>query len=153
MSGRPAAVAWFHDKFAPFVGAQQLEIGQGEGEPGEFVVRLAQAQPWQRGGGGTDALNGGVVAYMFDGALGGACAVAALERYEVAEADYDRFGQVTVTLTINYLEAARGDSFEARGRVTKLGRSTAFAEGRLYDEQGTVCATASGVWKLYLPRS
>ena len=149
MSRHPA-VSWFHDRFAPFVGAQHLEVG--EGEPGEVVVRLAQAQPWQRGGGGTDALNGGVIAYMFDGALGGAVALAALQQFEVPEADFDRFGEVTMTLTINYLDAAFGDAFEARARVTKLGRSTAFAAGTLYDERGKPCATASGVWKLYLPR-
>ena len=52
----------------PFLNAQGLEVE--EIGTGEVVVRLPQVLPSQRGGGGTDhALNGGVVSYMFDGAL------------------------------------------------------------------------------------
>ncbi|HET7037350.1 MAG TPA: PaaI family thioesterase [Thermomicrobiaceae bacterium] len=147
---RVEAVAWFQEKFRPFVEGQRLEVE--ERAPGEFVVRLPQAAPWQRGGGGTDALNGGVIAYMFDGAMGGAVASAALARADLDRFDLSRFGQVTVSLTINYLSAALGDRFEAHGSVTKLGRGMAFAEGRFYDQSGELCATATGVWRLFLPR-
>ena len=51
-----------------FMRAQGLEVeivGVGEA-----VVRLPQVMATQRGGGGSDTvLNGGVIAYMFDGAL------------------------------------------------------------------------------------
>ncbi|HEU5422165.1 MAG TPA: PaaI family thioesterase [Nitrolancea sp.] len=144
------AVAWFREKFRPFVEGQRLEVA--ERAPGEFVVRLPQAAPWQRGGGGTDALNGGVIAYMFDGSMGGAIASAVLARVDWETFDLTQFGQVTVSLTINYLRAALGDRFEAHGSVTKLGRGMAFAEGRFYDERGELCATATGVWRLFLPQ-
>ena len=56
-----------------FMRAQGLEVDIVG--VGEAVVRLPQVMATQRGGGGSDAvLNGGVIAYMFDGALG--CAIA-----------------------------------------------------------------------------
>ena len=55
-----------------FLKAQGLEVE--ETAVGRAIVRLPQALPTQRGGGGSDTvLNGGVISYMFDGALGWAC--------------------------------------------------------------------------------
>ena len=143
-------VEQFHqDRFGAFYRAHGLTIE--EARPGEVVVRLPHAADAQRGGGGTDALNGGVMAYMFDGALGAAVASAALHRLDGRDVDLSRFGQVTVTLNINYLRAARGDAFEARGVALQVGGSLGFAEGKLYDERGDLCASASGVWRIFLP--
>ena len=146
---RAEAVAWFREQFDPFVQAQGLELE--ERGPGDFIIRLPQATPLQRGGGGTDAINGGVIAYMFDGAMGGAIASAVLDRFGGPGFDLTRFRMATISLTINYLSAALGDRFEAQGTVVKLGRGTAFAEGRFYDERGELCASATGVWRLFLP--
>ena len=52
-----------------FLKAQGLEVE--ETAVGRAIVRLPKALPSQRGGGGSDTvLNGGVISYMFDGALG-----------------------------------------------------------------------------------
>ena len=70
----------------PFLNAQGLEVE--EIGTGEVVVRLPQVLPSQRGGGGTDhALNGGVVSYMFDGALGWAIISSLLAMPEALEID------------------------------------------------------------------
>ena len=135
-----------------FMKAQGLEIeivGVGNA-----VVRLPRVLPTQRGGGGSDTvLNGGVIAYMFDGALGCAIASTLLARPEMLGVDPSQLRQSTINLDISYVEAASGDHFEARGKVVRASRSMAFAEGELYDAQGRVCATAKGIWRIFWPRA
>jgi uncharacterized protein (TIGR00369 family) len=135
-----------------FMKAQGLEIeivGVGNA-----VVRLPKVLPTQRGGGGSDTvLNGGVIAYMFDGALGCAIASTSLARPEMLGVDPSQLRQSTINLDISYVEAASGDHFEAHGKVVRASRSMAFAEGELYDAQGRVCATAKGIWRIFWPRA
>lgn len=134
-----------------FMRAQGLEVDVVA--VGEAVVRLPRVMATQRGGGGSDTvLNGGVIAYMFDGALGCAIASALLARPEMRDIDPQRLRQSTVNLDISYVEAASGDHFEARGKVVRASRSMAFAEGELFDAQGRVCATAKGIWRVFWPR-
>ena len=136
-------------RYRGFFEAQGLtteEIG-----PGEVIVRLTEVRDDQRGGGGTASLNGGVIAYMFDGALGAAAASLAIEKYGDGDRDLPGFGEVTINLTINYVQPAMGDYFEARGKAIRTGRTVAFAQGELYDAENRVCATASGAWRIFLP--
>jgi len=60
--------------------------------------------------------------------------------------------QSTINLDISYIEAAAGPRFEAHGQVVRAGRGMAFAEGRLLDADGRVCATAKGIWRVFWPR-
>ena len=147
--GRSRVERFHQDAFGAFYRAHGLTLE--EIRPGEVVVRLPRAAEEQRGGGGTAALNGGVMAYMFDAALGAAVASAALHRLDGESVDLTRFGQVTINLNISYLRAALGDRFEARGSALQVGGSIAFAEGKLYDERGELCASATGVWRVFLP--
>ena len=134
-----------------FMRAQGLEVEIAA--VGEALVRLPQPTLEQRGGGGSDGvLNGGVIAYMFDGALGCAIASSLLARPEMRGIDPRELRQSTINLDISYVEAASGDHFEARGRVVRASRSMAFAEGELLDAQGRVCATAKGIWRVFWPR-
>lgn len=134
-----------------FMRAQGLEVDVVG--VGEAAVRLPQVMATQRGGGGSDSvLNGGVIAYMFDGALGCAIASSLLARPEMRGIDPQRLRQSTINLDISYVEAASGDHFEARGKVVRASRSVAFAEGQLFDAQGRVCATARGIWRIFWPR-
>ncbi len=120
--------------------------------PGDVVIELNDPRDDQRGGGGTAALNGGVIAYMFDGAMGAAIASLVIDRFGIDAEDESAFGEATISLTINYVQPAMGNHFEAHGHAVRAGRTTAFAEGRLLDENGSVCATATGVWRLFLKR-
>ena len=134
-----------------FMRAQGLEV-QIVGV-GEAVVRLPQVMATQRGGGGSDAvLNGGVIAYMFDGALGCAIASSLLARPEMRGIDPQRLRQSTINLDISYVDAAGGDHFQARGKVVRASRNIAFAEGELLDARGHTCATAKGIWRIFWPR-
>jgi uncharacterized protein (TIGR00369 family) len=139
-----------HKRYAGFYEAQQLVVE--ELVPGKSILRLVDPRDDQRGGGGTSALNGGVIAYMFDGALGAAVASLAVQTYGDGANDIPGYAESTISLTINYVKPALGDSFEAHGTAIRTGRTVAFAEGKLYDSEGEICATASGVWRLFLPR-
>jgi uncharacterized protein (TIGR00369 family) len=135
-----------------FMRAQGLEVE--EVAIGEVIVRLPQVLPSQRGGGGTDhVLNGGVVAYMFDGALGWAIISSLLAMPEAQDIDPNELHHFTLNLDITYLEASIGDRFEAHGKTVRVSRSTGFAEGRFLDANGKVCATAKGIWRVFWPRA
>jgi uncharacterized protein (TIGR00369 family) len=134
-----------------FMKAQGLEVE--ELGTGNVVIRLPQVLPTQRGGGGTEhVLNGGVVAYMFDGALGWSIYSSLLAMPEAQDIDPSELRQFTINLDITYLDAAIGDRFEAHGQVVRASRSTAFAEGRFLDANGKLCATAKGIWRVFWPR-
>lgn len=137
----------------PFMRSHGLEVE--EVAAGEVIVHLRQAADSQRGGGNNagPALNGGVVAYLFDGALGWAITSALLELPGAQDIEPNDLSQYTLNLSISYLDAAVGDRFEAHGNAVRVSRSTAFAEGRLLDEKGKVCATANGVWRIFWPRT
>ncbi len=136
------------ERYGGFFEAQSLTVA--DVRPGEVVVKLSDPRDDQRGGAGTAALNGGVIAYMFDGALGAAVTSLVVEQLHIDVLDEKSFGEATISLTINYVKPALGTKFEAHGKAVRTGRTIAFAEGKLYDENGDVCATASGVWRLFM---
>jgi len=110
-----------------------------EAHAGQARVEL-DVQEHHRGGGGTRAINGGILAYMFDGLLGAA----------VFSSREDIVGQVTVTLTIHYLRMLQAEHrVVGTARVVSGGRNLVFAEGEVMDEEGNVCATCTGVYRIY----
>ena len=121
---------------------------------GKVILHLPHAQDSQRGGGKSSgsALNGGVIAYMFDGALGWAIISSLLALPGAEDIDPNELSQFTLNLDITYLNAAIGERFEAHANIVRVSRSTAFAEGRLLDADGKVCATAKGIWRVFWPR-
>lgn len=49
----------------------------------------------------------------------------------------------TISLTVNFLAPAKPGPLIGEARVTQLGKTVAFVEGKLTSEDGTVLATAS----------
>jgi uncharacterized protein (TIGR00369 family) len=49
----------------------------------------------------------------------------------------------TISLTVNFLAPAKPGPITAEAKVTQLGKTIAFVEGRLMAEDGTLLATAS----------
>jgi uncharacterized protein (TIGR00369 family) len=49
----------------------------------------------------------------------------------------------TISLTVNFLAPAKPGPITAEAKVTQLGKTIAFVEGRLTAEDGTLLATAS----------
>lgn len=107
---------------------------------GHARVRL-HVQPHHRGGGGTDAVNGGIGAYMFDGVLGAAVR---------STWDEDVLNQVTMTLNIQYLAPLSADTtVEASAEVTHRGRRAVYVRGEIYDRHGHVAMAAVGIFHLF----
>jgi len=49
----------------------------------------------------------------------------------------------TIDLRVSYLAPAKIGSFVGEGRVVQIGKTVAFAEGKLFDFEGTLVATAT----------
>lgn len=119
-----AEIAWFG-----FVG--ELE------EPGSSIVRFARIDEGAQGGGGTAAINGGVIAAGFDAAF----VLAGL-------AHYDTPVVVTLELSVRYLNLASAGRMPVfRAHVTRSARAFSFVEGVLHpaDQPDVVFASASGM--------
>ena len=59
----------------------------------------------------------------------------------------------TLELKISYLAASLAGPFSAKGFIVKAGRSILFLEGKLFNEQGELTATASSTAKVILPKT
>lgn len=83
-------------------------------------------------------LHGGVTASLVDAATG-FCGV-----YEPDPAK--RRGNVTVSLTINFVGRPKGRTITAVAETIRAGRRIYFAAARVTDEEGTLIATAEAVY-------
>lgn len=78
---------------------------------------------------------------MFDGLLGTAIA---------SKWDKTVVGQVTVTLTVEYLRMIQVEHrVTGKGKVIRMSNTLAFAEGGVFDEADELCAKCSGVYKIF----
>lgn len=84
--------------------------------------------------------HGGVHATMLDSAMG----YAGVFPGDSAERPMSQ----TLAMSVSYLAPARGTALMAEGRVTGGGRRTFFTEARLWDGEGTLVATATGVFRI-----
>ena len=85
-----------------------------------------------------DAAHGGVISTFADVALS----------HAVYDAERPRLAPSTVTLTVNYLAAAKlGNWLEARVRIDRLGGRTAYTSGGIWHAEEQV-ATMSGVFAI-----
>ena len=83
--------------------------------------------------------HGGLHATLLDTAMGFAgCFTGDPGRQQMA---------LTLSMTVNYLGQAQGSRLIAEGHVTGGGRKTYFAEARVTDDQGTLIATGTGVFR------
>lgn len=125
----------YERRFFEWASLSVVEAGEGRAR-----VQL-DVQPHHRGGGGTEAVNGGIGAYMFDGVLGTAVR---------STWDEGVVGQVTMTLNIQYLRPLLADeTVTAYGEVTHRGRQSAFVRGEIYDREGRVAMAATGLFHLF----
>ncbi len=83
--------------------------------------------------------HGGVHATLLDSAMGYAgCFTGDPKRRQMA---------LTLSMTVNYLAQASGTGLIAEGWRRGGGQKTYFAEGRVRDENDTIVATATGVFR------
>lgn len=88
-------------------------------------------------------MHGGVIASLLDAA----CGLPA----RVVGNDLDLVRAVTLTLSIEYLNAPRGPFVRAEGRLVGGGRKIVFSRGEVLDADGSIVALASGSFKRLLP--
>ncbi|AYC34056.1 PaaI family thioesterase [Pseudomonas cavernae] len=103
-----------------------------EWSPGRFVF---QGRPDARHYNPLGSVHGGYAASLLDSCMG--CAI----HTQLQPGQ----GYTTTDLRISYVRALRGDSgpVRAEGRIVHLGRSTALAEGRIYDVDDRLYAVGS----------
>ena len=89
--------------------------------------------PYHRGGMGTDAVNGPVLAGLFDLVIG---TVGWLSRPQSRSA--------TVTLSMTFLRPTRGNRVLVEGRLLRAGTNLTFATAEVFDEEGQVTARCDG---------
>ena len=90
-------------------------------------------QPFHRGGLATEAINGVVLAGLFDLVVG---TVGWLTRPESRTA--------TVNLAMSFFRPTRGDRIVAEGRLIRSGMNLVFAAAEISDERGEVTARCEG---------
>jgi acyl-coenzyme A thioesterase PaaI-like protein len=102
-------------------------------DPVVVTVHLSEVRPHHQGGMGSAAVNGAVIAGLFDAALG----VAGVIQFPGRRAG-------TVELSVKFMRPTRGGSVEAYAVTLKRAEGLAFMEGELWSE-GKLCAVATGI--------
>jgi len=100
-------------------------------------VHLDEVKPEQRGGLGTDAVNGAVLAGIFDLAIG--CTPALLDPSRKS---------ATAQLSISFMRPVRGNRLRAEAWVDSAGKRTVFSTAIIYDEAGEACSRCQGMAQL-----
>ncbi|RJE80372.1 PaaI family thioesterase [Paracoccus sp. JM45] len=90
-------------------------------------------------------LHGGIAATLLDNAMG---ATASLSVDPTGKHPF-----ATLSLTVNYLAPGHPGQVQAIGRITGGGSSTLFLEGDLRHHDGTLIATATGVFRKSRPEA
>jgi acyl-coenzyme A thioesterase PaaI-like protein len=94
-------------------------------------------QPEQRGGLGREAVNGGVLAAMFDLVIG--CTPALID---VTRAN------ATMQLSMSFERPVLGSRLYVLGRIDRPGAAVLFSSAVLYDEKGEACARCQGLVRI-----
>lgn len=102
--------------------------------PGEVRCAIDPIRPEHRGGLGTEAVNGAVIAGVFDLVIG-------LSGYVHTRGRRAGVAQ----LSIQFLRPVLGDRFATVARATRVGTNLVFSSAELTDERGVVCARCDGI--------
>src|SRR5439155_8141367 len=94
-------------------------------------------EPHHRGGLGTEAVNGGVLAALFDLVLG--CTAALVDPTKRT---------ATMQISMSFMRPTTGARIIAEGWIDRAGQNTLFSSAYITDARGTICARATGVVKL-----
>ncbi|MFP2911703.1 PaaI family thioesterase [Pyxidicoccus sp. 3LFB2] len=102
------------------------------------VITLPELRPEHRGGlGSAAAVNGGILAAMFDLAIG--CSGALVDPSRRC---------ATIQLSMSFERAVTGEGMRVEAEVDNKTVSLLFVTARAFDGQGRVCARCQGVVKL-----
>jgi acyl-coenzyme A thioesterase PaaI-like protein len=100
-------------------------------------ARIDRLQSFHRGGLGSDAVNGGIIAALFDLVIG-------LPGYSRSPAHKSG----TVQISMSLMRAVRGEKLVVEGWIERAAKGLVFVGAEAMDEKGTVCARANGVCRI-----
>lgn len=103
-------------------------------EPDRVVVELPEIRPEHQGGLGTSAVNGLLLAGLFDVGVGSTIVLVDPHRRSA-----------TVQLSMSFERAVFGRRARCEAWIDRLGQRTLFASAHIVDEQGQVCARCQAV--------
>lgn len=116
------------------LGVQRMGVTLNIVSRDELRAVVDPIAPHHRGGMGTRAVNGPTISAVFDLVIGLTGYLQALgKRVGVAQ------------LNIEFLRPVLGNRFDVVARPDRVGRSIVFASAELTDEEGAVCARATGL--------
>ena len=101
---------------------------------GTVVVALPSIQDFMLGGLGSDAVNGGVLASMFDFAIGCTAFLAT---------PLKRNG--TVQLSVSFEKAVRGNSARCVAHIERTTKTMLFCGATIHDETDAICGRGNGI--------
>ncbi len=108
-------------------------------EDGTIRMSFRHSQEIGRSGG---MVHGGIAMYVLDTVAG----LAVMTQNHGTD-------QLTLELKVTFLEPLTKSPFAAVGRTVRVGRTTAVAEGELFDADQHLCAKALGTWYLVSQKS
>jgi acyl-coenzyme A thioesterase PaaI-like protein len=122
------------DNWSAHPGMRHMSARADFTDPALVKVVIDPLEPHHRGGLGTAAVNGAVLAGMFDVAIGMVGHFQMIGR---------RAG--TAQLNMHFVRPLTGDRVEVVAWLVRAGRNLVFAAAEARDEQGTVCARGDGI--------
>jgi uncharacterized protein (TIGR00369 family) len=127
-------LAKFEKEWNAHPGMRHMGVRMDFSSPGIVRAVVDPIREFHRGGMGTEAVNGAVMAGVFDLVIGFSGYV------------HTGGGRVGVAqLSMQYLRPVTGERFTAEARVVRSGKTILFAAAELKDERGKVCARCDGM--------
>lgn len=117
---------------APFMQYFGFRISYPNGD--RVVVTLDEVLAAHRGGMGTAAINGGILAAMFDYALGNTAMLAPPLRRNA-----------TVQLSMTFERAVHGRSLRCEAQIDRAASRMLFSSARIFDTDENLCARATAI--------
>lgn len=133
----PEQLETYARRFNENIALQALGVRMDVPSNGRVVIRLDPIQPWHRGGLGTNAVNGGVLAAIFDLVIGTTPALIDPTRRTA-----------TMQLSISFEKPVMGDRLSAEAWIDRAGGSVLFSSAEIKDGQGDVCARCHGLVRI-----
>lgn len=130
----PEQRAALTQRWNQFVPLQHLGARADFADPEAVRLVIDPVEEFHRGGLGTSAVNGAVIASLCDAAVGMVGHVHAQGR---------RGG--TAQLNVSFLRPVMGNRVTAVGRLTRGGANLIFVAVEVEDEDGVVCARCDGI--------
>lgn len=131
----PRSIERLSAGFAPFIGLLGGRLVEADAEAGSVIMTFDVSRDFCHSG---DIVQGGFITAMLD----------AVMSHAVFASDDTVVGLSSLEISTRYLEVARAGFLRAEGRIVRVSYKTAFLDGRLFDVDERLLATAHSVAKL-----